>query len=148
MRLNSKNSHSMGSRITEIELMRQAMYGDIVAVITPGNETPAPTAEAWDNVYTVTLKNANGDVHAWFDGLLDTILSVANTSSAGTATIDGGVTDNTDALQFTDGVATFTVSGDAQDWLNSETVTSTVADMTILGYTVACADPVMTFTTA
>ncbi len=122
-------------------LMEDAMQGDMVLEILPETVTPAPTAVAWTRNVVISLKNAAGDVHTWMDAAFTTTLSIADDSTAGTATIVSTT------LTFIDGVATIVVSGDAADWLNTETDTLTVANITVMGTTVTGGTSVETFTT-
>lgn len=122
-------------------MMAKALSADIVFVCTPATATPAPTAAAWTKKVQVTLESASGEVHSWFNRAIATGNSIADTSTAGTATIPSTT------LTFVNGVANVTISGDAQAWLNSETVTLTVPQATVAGVTVAQKTAVFTFTT-
>lgn len=122
-------------------LRDKAMSGDIVWVLTPATVTPVPTSAAWTRDVLVELKTAAGEVHTWFDDAIATGVSIADDSTAGTASIVSTT------LTIVNGKAVITVSGDAQDWLNTETDTLTVAEATILGYTIAAKTSVETFTT-
>lgn len=122
-------------------MYESAMSGDLIFSVSPATVTTAPTSAAWSRTVTVTLVDSNGNTHNWFDKAIATGVSIADTSTAGTASIPSTT------LTFTDGVATVVVSGDAADWLNTETDTLTVAQATILGYTVASKTSVETFTT-
>jgi hypothetical protein len=126
----------------ELALRDDALAGDMLFVVSPATVTPAPTSAIWTRTVIVELQNANGEVHHWFNKAITSGVSIANTSSAGTATIPATT------LTFVDGKATVVVSGDAESWLNSETDTLTVAEATILGYTIAAKTSVETFTTA
>jgi len=122
-------------------LYEAAMSGDIVFTVSPATLVSDPISEAWTRTVTVTVETAAGLDHIWLDQAIATGVSIANTSTAGTATIPSTT------LTFVDGVATVVVSGDAEDWLNTETDTLTVAEATILGYTIAAKTSVETFTT-
>lgn len=122
-------------------LIAKAMAGDMVLVATPATVTPVPISAAWTRDVVVTLETAAGEVHEWFDKAITTGVSIADTSTAGTATIPSTT------LTFADGTVTVTVSGDAQDWLNTETDTLTVAELVVLGYTLTAKTSVETFTT-
>lgn len=123
-----------------MKIKDKAMSGDIVWRVTPATVAPIPTAAAWERTVQVYLETAAGEVHEWFSDAIASGNSIGNTSSAGTATI-GATT-----LTIERGRATITVSGDAEAWLNTETDTYTVAEATILGYTVAAKTSVETFT--
>jgi len=126
----------------ELKLRDKALAGDIVFVVSPATVTPVPLSTAWTRTVTCELQTAAGEVHEWFNKAITTGVSIADTSTAGTATIPSTT------LTFANGVATVVVSGDAEDWLNTETDTLTVAEATILGYTIAAKTSVETFTTA
>lgn len=148
------NSHSMGAvtdRIAALEgantvddtfesRIKEAMAGDMVLAISPATVNKAATAAAWTRTVTVTLKNANGDVHTWYNKAVASGCSIADTSTAGTASVP-----NT-TLTFVNGVATKVVSGDAAEWVKDETDTLTIANETIMGYTVNGGTSVQTFT--
>jgi hypothetical protein len=122
------------------DLRAAAMSGDIVMVITPETVAPAPTATAWTRDVSISIENAAGDVHTWLTQDYATTLSIADTSTAGTATIASTT------LEIVNGVATVTISGDGASWLNSETDTLTVGNITVMGYTVTGGTSVETFT--
>jgi len=127
----------------QIKLFEKAMAGDIVAVVTPANDEPVPTSAAWSQNFYVELQTALGEVHTWFNDVVASGHSIGDTSVAGTATCLPATT-----TTYVNGVATIVVSGDAVAWLNAETVTLTVAALTVLTYTVAQVTGVITFTTA
>jgi len=123
-------------------VLASAMSGDIVMVLTPATVTPVPTSEAWTRSVNVSIENAAGDVHAWLNQVFTTKVSIADTSTAGTASIVSAT------LTIVNGLATIVVSGDAEAWLDTETDTLTIAELTILGATVATKTSVETFTAA
>ena len=124
-----------------VAAINAAIQGDIVLDISPTTVAPVPTSSAWTRDVVLTLQNAAGDTHTWMNAAFTTTLSIGDTSSAGTASIVSTT------LTFVSGVATIVVSGDAQDWLNTETDTLTVANITVMGYTVTGGTSVETFTT-
>lgn len=124
----------------ELKLRDKALSGDILFVVDPATVTPVPTSSAWTRTVTVTLETAAGEIHEWFNKAITSGVSIADTSTAGTATIPSTT------LTFTNGKATVVVSGDEADWLDTETDTLTVAEATILGYTIASKTSVETFT--
>lgn len=124
----------------ELTLIEKAMSGDMVIVITPETVAPEPTAAAWTRNVLIEVETAAGELHMWLNKATTSILSIANTSTAGTASIVSTT------LTLVNGQANIVVSGDAQDWLDTETDTLTVANMTILGYTVTGGTSVETFT--
>lgn len=123
-----------------LELQQKAMAGDIVMVIDPETVTPAPTSSAWTRDVKVSIQTASGEVHRWLNQSYATTASIANTSTAGTASIVSTT------LTLVDGEATITVSGDAEAWLDTETDTLTIGNLTVLGYTVTGGTSVETFT--
>lgn len=125
----------------KFDLISDAAVGDIVLVISPETVAPVPTAAAWTRTVLLSIENAAGDVHNWLSGSFATTLSIADTSTAGTASIVSTT------LTIVNGVASVVVSGDAADWLNTETDTLTVGDLTIMGATVTGGTSVETFTT-
>lgn len=131
-------SPELRNYLTAIE---KAMAGDIVFKCTPAIVAPKPRSTAWTRTVTVTVETAGGIVHKWFNKAITTGVSIADTSTAGTATIPSTT------LTFVEGKATVVITGDAQAWLNSETDTLTVAQATILGVTVAQKTSVETWTT-
>ena len=125
----------------EISLRDKAMVGDIVFTITPATVAPAPTGEAWTRDVVVEVQDASGNTHTWLNKDYATSIAIADTSTAGTASIASTT------LAIVEGRAVVTVSGDAVAWLNAETDTLTVSNITVMGYTVTGATSVETFTT-
>jgi hypothetical protein len=121
--------------------IESALAGDIVMVIEPETVAPTPTSEAWTRNVKISIQNTAGAVHGWLNAAYTTTLSIADTSTAGTASIVSTT------LTIVDGEAVVVVSGDAQDWLDTETDTLTVANITVLGVTVTGGTSVETFTT-
>lgn len=119
----------------------KACSGDMVMVITPATVAPTPTAAAWTRSVLISIETAAGDVHSWLNASYAATLAIADTSLAGTATIVSTT------LTLVNGQATVVVSGDAAAWLNAETDTLTVSNLTIMGYTVTGGTSVETFTT-
>lgn len=112
-----------------VALLTKAIDGDIVMEITPATiyVTAAAAADGFSEAVTVTLKTASGETHTWLNGALS--VSIAD-SSAGTASLSSA----TPAI--TNGVATFNVIGDAAAWADNDTATATVANLSVLGYTI------------
>ena len=133
-KLSNANSAALGE-------VWNAFSGNMTMVITPETVAPAPTAAAWTREVEIKIVNGNGKVCEWVTESYATTLSVGDTSTAGTATIASTT------LNIVEGKATVVVSGDAADWLNTETDTLTVGNLTILGYTVTGGTSVETFTT-
>jgi len=126
------------------ETLLKGLAGDYVIVCDPATTTPEPTSEAWTQEVVVTLETADGEVHTWYNGPIK--LAIDDTSIAGTASIDPAAGEH----NMTNGKLTVTVSGDAKDWLNGDTVTLTVSDPDTSGFggwTASDATFVATFTT-
>ena len=126
--------------VEELKIRDKALSGDIVMVIDPETVAPAPTSAAWTRNVKISIQTASGEVHKWLNQAYATTLSIADTSTAGTASI------TSTTLTLVDGEATVVVSGDAQNWLDTETDTLTVGNITVLGYTVTGGTSVETFT--
>lgn len=127
--------------VTELlDLIQDALQGDIVLDISPSTVNADPTVAAWTRDVVISLKNAAGEIHEWMNAAFTTILSIADASSAGTASIVSTT------LTFVKGVATIVVSGDAAAWLGGtaqiETITCTAGESTGAG------DITMTITAA
>lgn len=122
------------------EIRNKALAGDIVFKCTPSTVTPVPRTTAWTRKVLITLETASGDIHTWFNNSITSGISISETSTAGTATIPSTT------LVFSQGKAEVTITGSAHSWLDTETDTLTVAQATILGYTVASKTSVETFT--
>lgn len=121
-------------------LAAKAMSGDLVFVVSPATGTPAPTAAAWEQALVIELQTAAGETHEWFNKAITTAIAASDTSAAGTASMESTT------LTFVNGRATATLKGNAAAWLATQTATATVAQQTILGYTVAAKTCVLTFT--
>lgn len=124
----------------EINLLGSAMSGELTMVISPETVAPAPTAAAWTRDVIVSIVNDAGEVQQWLNQTYATTVSIANDSVAGTASIASTT------LTLVNGVATITVSGDAEAWLDTETDTLTIGNITVMGYTVTGGTSVETFT--
>jgi len=124
----------------ELAAMATGLNGDLVLRITPTTNTKAATAAAWSNKITVELVDSVGRVHTWFNKTLTSKVTVADTSTAGTATVGSA------NLVFVNGKATVTLSGNAAAWLATETATVTIANLTVNGSTVTGGTSVLTIT--
>lgn len=102
-----------------------ALNGDFTLGFLPSSTTLTARSTAWTQTVTLTMKAADGTVHSWLNKGFTTRLSIADTSTAGTATIASTT------ITFVDGVATVVISGGATAWLAAETVTLTVASITL-----------------
>jgi len=123
----------------DINTLGEAMSGDMVFAVSPATLTTLHVGVAWTRTVKVALKDAAGNIHRWFNKAIATGVSIADVSSAGTATIPSTT------LTFVNGEASVVVSGDAQTWAAADTDTLTVAAATIMGYTVAAKTSVETF---
>lgn len=124
----------------ELTLMQTGMSGELTMVISPETVAPEPTAAAWTRNVVVSVVNDAGVVQTWLNQAYTTTASIANTSTAGTATIPSTT------LTLVNGTATIVVSGDAEAWLDTETDTLTIGNITVMGYTVTGGTSVETFT--
>lgn len=124
---------------TDIELMADAMAGNMVFKCYPATVSTAATSAARTRKVRIQLENSSGAVHTWFSKAITSGVSIADTSTAGTATIASTT------LTFINGIANVTVSCNAAAWLATETNTLTVAQATIMGTTVAQKTSVETF---
>lgn len=112
-----------------VALLAKAIDGDIVMVIAPATTyvTAAAAADGFSEAVTVTFKTAAGATHTWLNDAL--AVTVADTG-AGTATLSSA----TPAIVA--GVAAFNIIGDTAAWADNETATATIANKSILGYTI------------
>jgi hypothetical protein len=94
-------------------------------------------SSAWDYTIKFEIVNSGGSRHVWFDG--DVTAGASDTSVAGTASVDDT------SPSIVDGVGTVVLSGDAQNWLDTETATMTLSH-TLNGNTVTADTFVVTFT--
>lgn len=96
------------------EALNQLLAGmndDLSFSISPTTVAATAGSTAWTRTVTVTLVDSDGDTQTWYNRAVTTGVSIADTSSAGTASI------TSTTLTFVNGVATVVVSGDAQAWL-------------------------------
>ena len=124
----------------ELTLLEKAMSGDIVIVIDPETVDRTITTSAWTRNVKISLKTAAGEIHSWANLTEATILSIGDTGG-GTASIVATT------ITIVNGETTVVVSGTEATWANAETDTLTVADMTVMGYTVTGGTSVETFNT-
>lgn len=115
----------------EMALRDKALAGDIVFVVTPETVDRTATSDAWTRTVVVELQTSAGEVHTWLDKAITSGVSIEDDSTEGTASI------TSTTLNLEKGRAEIVVSGDAEDWVDEDTNTLTVAEATILGYTVA-----------
>lgn len=122
-----------------IDLLGSAINGDLTIVITPATVNRDATSESWSRTVNIKVVDSDGNNHLWLTQDFATTLSIADTSTAGTASI------TSTTLSLVEGEADVVVSGDAQDWLATETDTLTVGNLTINGNTVTGGTSVQTF---
>ena len=135
-KLSSKTSHALGD---ENARRQEAMSGDLVFRALPAAlATDNTVADAGTTrTVSISLGNAAGDVHEWFNKSIATGVSVADTTTP-TPTIASTT------LVFVNGRADVVVTYPAGAYASSETVTLTVAAETVLGETVAAATSIDT----
>ena len=138
-KLNSEQSHSLGQKWKEQRMMQEAMLGDIAWTVSPATVTTAPTSEAWTRTVEITATNTAGEVHDWVDTTITSGVSIADTSSAGTASIPSTT------LTLVNGRGSVVVSGDAQDWLGG---TAQIESITVTGAPTADGDITIQVTAA
>ncbi len=114
------------------------MSGDMLFSVSPATKS-TPHASAASRTVVISLVDAAGDVHTWFNKAITAGVSIGHNGGSGTATIASTV------LTFVNGVATvvITIGG---TWAGADTDTLTIAAATIMGYTVAGVTSVETFT--
>ena len=102
-----------------------AMAGDMTMDISPTTVGRAATDAVWTRNVEIAITDTEGRVHDWLTKDFTTTASIADTSSAGAATIASTT------LSVVNGKASITVSGDAQDWLGGvaqeKSITNTAA---------------------
>lgn len=117
-----------------------ALVGDISLSFSQTASSRAATSAAWSKVIEITAKDADGNIHTWLNATYTSKVTAGDTSSAGTASVGSA------NITFVDGVAKVTLNGSAAAWLATETATLTVANLTILGFTVTGGTHVVTIT--
>lgn len=126
----------------ELAQLEKAFAGDLVFTVSPATTTRVATSASFTRTARIALESADGKLHDWFSKAISTGVSVGDTSTLGTATIASTT------LTFTKGVASVVVTGSAHAWVAEETNTLTIAQATILGYTVASKTSVETIVAA
>lgn len=124
---------------TTIRAIGSGMLGDITMEISPATIDKAATADAWKRSVNIELKDSNGNLHGWLSSTFAGVVSIADTSIAGTASIASA------DLVVDKGRATVEVDGDAADWLAAETDTLTIGDLTVMDSVVSGGASVQTF---
>lgn len=120
-----------------LSVIAAGMSGDIVINTITAEPTPAPTSDVWSYTVGFELTDTAGNRHEWYNG--DVTAAASDTSTAGTAAVDDG----TPAV--VNGYGTVVLSGDAADWLDTETAVLTL-DGTIMGTALDAVTWTVTFT--
>ena len=113
-----------------LNLLVKAMGGDMVFKCTPATAAPSAAAAAQaDIVYKVkvTLENAAGEVHSWYNGPV--LLAIADTDDTGVATISPAAGEH----NMTNGELEVTVTLPKASWTAGKAVTLTVSDPATAG---------------
>jgi hypothetical protein len=121
----------------EIAAIGNGMTGNIVLSFKT-TDTKSAGSTAWTKTVIVEAKDSQGNLHTWLNQSFTTRLSIADTSTAGTASIASTT------ITFVDGVATIVISGSANAWVAAETATLTIANITLNGYTITGGTHVIT----
>lgn len=90
---------------SEIEALRNAVGGDIILRIRPGSYSLSARNTAWTVTCLLEAVDSKGNLHKWLNAAYTTKASVADSSTAGTATI------NSTTVTFVEGVAIVTIAG-------------------------------------
>ena len=141
-RMSSEESHALGAANRRDRMLQEALKGDILFVVSPVAVAPVPINAAWTRDVFISVENAAGEVHEWFSEEIASGISIADVSSAGTASIVSTT------LSIVNGQAKVVVSGSDNDWDNADTDTLTVEEYTgFASETLAEKTSVETFTT-
>ena len=104
-----------------VGILRSAIDGDIEIALSPATTTRAATTAAFSRDVNVRLQTSAGAVHSWYNGTL--AISAADTSSAGTISIEDSATEVT----LVNGEGSVTLNGNAADWLAGRGQVETIA---------------------
>lgn len=128
-----------GLVLQELAPISTAMSGDLIFEISPTTvSNSASTVGGTSRDVVIKLTTSGGLLHEWFNGEIS--VSISDTSTGGTATI----ADTTPSM--VNGECVVTINYDSGTWISGETVTLTVNDSTIMGYTVPGGTSVDTLT--
>ena len=111
-------------------MVTKALSGDMVFKCTPATAAPSAAAAALNDIVykvKVTLENAKGEVHSWYNGPV--LLAIADDDSTGAATISPAAGER----NMTNGELEVTVTLPKAAWTASKAVTLTVADPATAG---------------
>lgn len=125
MRMKDENSFALRDKWAKYDgYIEASVNGGLTMEIYPETVDRAATAAAWTRYVDIRIKNSDGTIATWLTSDYATTLSIADTSTAGTASI------TSTTLSIVEGVARVAVSGDAAAWVAAETDTLTVANIT------------------
>ena len=111
-------------------MVTKALSGDMAFKCTPATAAPSAAAAALNDIVykvKVTLENAKGEVHSWYNGPV--LLAIADDDSTGAATISPAAGEH----NMTNGELEVTVTLPKAAWTASKAVTLTVADPATAG---------------
>lgn len=111
-------------------MVTKALSGDMVFKCTPATAAPSAAAAALDDIVykvKVTLENAAGEVHDWYNGPV--LLAISDDDSTGVATISPAAGEH----NMTNGELEVTVTLPKAAWTAGKAVTLTVSDPVTAG---------------
>lgn len=111
-------------------MVTKALSGDMVFKCTPATAAPSAAAAAQDDIVykvKVTLENAAGEVHDWYNGPV--LLAISDDDSTGNATISPDAGEH----NMTNGELEVTVTLPKASWTAGKAVTLTVSDPATAG---------------
>jgi hypothetical protein len=133
------DDYALGVGLEDRYLMQRAMCGDMVLALSPATVGgTAGAAGASSRSVEITLKTADGELHKWMNADFATKLSIADTSTPVPSLAST-------TLQLRGGKATVVITLPAGTYNAGETNTLTLANLTIMGYTVTGGTSVQTF---
>lgn len=124
----------------QINLLSKATSGDIVMSVSPSSISPVPTNESWIRTVDVKITDSDGNVHKWLTADYTSVLTIADTSASGIASIAS------DTLSIVNGIGQVAVSGNASSWIATDTDTLTIGSVIITGNSISGTTSVETFT--
>ncbi len=111
-------------------MVTKALSGDMVFKCTPATAAPSAAAAAQDDIVykvVVTLENAAGEVHDWYNGPV--LLAISDDDGTGNATISPAAGER----NMTNGELEVTVTLPKAAWTAGSAVTLTVSDPATAG---------------
>lgn len=111
-------------------MVTKALSGDMVFKCTPATAAPSAAAAALNDIVykvKVTLENAAGEVHDWYNGPV--LLAISDNDSTGNATISPAAGEH----NMTNGELEVTVTLPKASWTAGKAVTLTVSDPATAG---------------